>query len=86
MSGRLRLGVRTRLLLAVAGAVTIARVPFVVERISVSARGSRNSRGDAPTSNPSTWTAFRSPPTSESGISARSASASSISAQQRTRL
>ena len=51
----------------------------------LSARGSRNSRGDAPTSKPSTWTALRSSPTSESGISARSARASSISAQQRTR-
>ena len=35
-----------------AAAVTIARVPFVVERISVSARGSRNSRGEAPASKP----------------------------------
>ena len=41
----------------------IARVPFVVEKITVSARGSpRNSRGDAPTSKPSIRTAFRSPP------------------------
>jgi hypothetical protein len=32
-------------------------LPFVVDRISVSARGSRNSRGEAPTSNPSIRTA-----------------------------
>ena len=72
-------------LLNLAAVVRIARVPFVVERISVSARGSRNSRGEAPTSKPSITTASRSPPTTESGSEARSARASSISAQQRTR-
>ena len=61
-------------------AVTIVRVPFVVERISVPACGSRNSRGEAPTSKPSIRTASRSPPTMLSGSSARSARACSISA------
>ena len=66
-------------------AVTIVRVPFVVERISVSAFGSRNSRGEAPTSKPSIRTASRSPPTTLSGSSARSARACSISGTQSTR-
>src|SRR4051812_8291518 len=68
-------------------AVRIARVPFVVVKMSVAAFGpSANSRGDAPTSNPSTTTAFRSPPTTASSPSAsRSARASSISAQHNTR-
>jgi hypothetical protein len=38
-------------------------VPFVVERTSDDARGSTNSRGEAPASNPSIRIAFRSPPT-----------------------
>ncbi len=46
----------------------------------MSAFGSRNSRGDAPTSKPSIRTAFRSPPTIEPSISPRSRRASSISA------
>ena len=68
-------------------AVRIAPVPFVVVRMSVRAFGGpANSRGDAPTSKPSTTIAFRSPPTTASSpSSARSARASSISAQQSTR-
>src|SRR5262245_37332368 len=61
----------------------IVRVPFVVEKMTVEARGSpRNSRGDAPTSKPSIRTAFRSPPSSPSPSRSRSARASSISRQQ----
>jgi len=63
----------------------IAAVPFVGDRISVSARASRNSRGEAPTSKPSIRTAFRSPPTIDSSTRARNSRASSISLQQRTR-
>ena len=50
-------------------------MPFVVVRISVGAFGGcANSRGEAPTSKPSTTTAFRSPPTTASSpSSARSA-------------
>ena len=48
-------------------------------------RGSRNSRGEAPTSKPSIRTASRSPPTTLSGSSARSARACSISGTQSTR-
>jgi hypothetical protein len=68
-------------------AARIAAVPFVVERTSVCARGApANSRGEAPTSNPVTLTASRSPPTTAvSPSSLRSAFASSISRQQRTR-
>ena len=43
-------------------AVTIARVPFVVEMTSVAARGSTYSRGELPRSKPGIRTAFRSPP------------------------
>ena len=70
-----------------AAAVRIVEVPFVVERISVGAAGpAANSRGEAPTSKPSTTTPFRSPPTTASSpSSARSAVASSISRQQSTR-
>ena len=70
-----------------AAAARIAAVPLVVERISVGAFGpSANSRGEAPTSKPSTTTPFRSPPTTAaSPSSALSAFASSISRQQRTR-
>ena len=47
-----------------AAAERIAEVPFVVERISVGALAPcANSRGEAPTSKPSTTTPFRSPPT-----------------------
>ena len=44
----------------------IARVPFVVVRISVSPRGSTYSRGEFPRSKPGTATAFRSPPSTAS--------------------
>ena len=55
----------------------IDAVPFVVERISVRARGpSANSRGEAPTSKPSTTTPFRSPPTTASSPSSRRAARS----------
>ena len=61
----------------------IARVPFVVEKMTVLPRGSpRNSRGDAPTSKPSIRTAFRSPPRIASPSVSLSASASSISPLQ----
>ncbi len=70
-----------------AAAERIDEVPFVVERISVGAFAPcANSRGDAPTSKPSTTTPFRSPPTTAwSPSAARSSFASSISRQQRTR-
>jgi hypothetical protein len=69
-----------------AAAATIERVPFVVERTGVSARGSTNSRGEAPASKASIRRASRSPAViAASPSSALSAIASSISAQQSTR-
>ena len=68
-----------------AAAERIARVPFVVVRISVSPRGSTYSRGEFPRSKPGMATAFRSPPSTASPKLSLSASASSTSAQQSTR-
>ncbi len=66
-------------------AETTARVPLVVERISVFPAGSRYSRGELPRSKPGMRTAFRSPPSTPSPSSSRSALASSTSAVHNTR-
>jgi hypothetical protein len=69
----------------VAAAATIALVPFVVERISVSPRGSVNSAGELPRSNSRRFRPPRSPAVTAPGRSAFSRSASSISTVQSTR-